>query len=83
MEGGVRCENLAKMIPKSRSLLDVTLCPAAIWCPDRVIDTWGRLKPLVAFQREVSSGERDVMYFSKVAFWVSLKAACKFLFKRL
>jgi hypothetical protein len=47
------------------------------------IDTWGRLNPLVAFQREVSSGESDVMYFSKVAFRVSLKAACKFLFKRL
>jgi hypothetical protein len=41
------------------------------------------LKPLVAFHREVSSGESDVIYFSKVAFRASLKAACRFRFKRL
>jgi hypothetical protein len=48
-----------------------------------VMDTWGRLKPLVAFQREMSSGERDVIYVSKVAFRASLKAACKSRFRRL
>jgi hypothetical protein len=50
---------------------------------DGGIDTWGSLKPLVAFQREVSSGESEVIYFSKVAFLASLKAACKFHFRRL
>jgi hypothetical protein len=39
------------------------------------IDTWGRLKPLVAFQREKSSGESDVIYFSNMTFRASLKAA--------
>ena len=54
--------------PKSRSLLDVTLYPAAIRIPDRGIDTWGRLKLLVAFHGEVSSGESGVIYCSKAAF---------------
>ena len=70
----MRRENLAKVVPKSRSLLDITLCPAAIRCTDRGIDAWGLLKPLVAFQIEVSSDERDVIYFSKVAFRAFLNA---------
>ena len=56
MEGGVRRKNLAKMIPESRSLLGVTL-PSCHPISGSGIDTWGLLKLLVAFHREVSSGE--------------------------
>ena len=44
------------------------------------IDTWGLLKLLVAFLREVSSGECDVINCSKVAFRAYFRTVCRFLF---
>ena len=79
----VRREQLAEVSRKCRSLLVVTLGPAAIGIPDRGIDTRGRLKPLVALHSEESSGERDVRKWVKLALRVSLSAVCSFRFGRL
>jgi hypothetical protein len=83
MERRVRLEHLAKMIPKSRTFSISLFAQLPSDVRTGYIDTWGHLKSLVAFQREVSSGESDVIYFSKVAFRASLKAVCKFRFRRL
>jgi hypothetical protein len=46
MERLMRREHLAKMIHKSRSLLDNTLRPATIRCPDRGYRTLGSFETL-------------------------------------
>ena len=83
MEGRVRRKHLVRMIPKPAAFSMSLFAQLPSDFRNGGIDTGGSLKLIVAFHRELSSGESDVTYCSKTAFRASLKAACKFRFRRL
>ena len=69
----MRRKHLVKTIPKTVASVSLFAQLPSDFRIGR-IDTWGLLKLLVAFHREVSSGESDVINCSKVAFRAFLKA---------
>ena len=83
MKGRVQREHLAEEIPKSCNFLGIDLHPAAIRCPDRGYRYLGSFETLSSLPEGSVFSESDVIYFSKVAFRASLKAACKFRFRWL